>query len=129
MGRLSSKLRNLQSPSGQRSLAFFCPGCKDFHVVPIESGTKDSWKWNQNVEAPTFFPSVDVKSGHYMNSHKPGSSCWCTYNKEHPEDAEDGFECVHCHSWVTDGVINFLTDCTHSLAGQSVPIPDLPGTE
>lgn len=129
MGRLSSKLRNLQSPSGQRSLAFFCPGCKDFHVVPIESGTKDSWKWNQNVDAPTFFPSVDVKSGHYMNSHKPGSSCWCTYNKEHPEEAEDGFECIHCHSYVTDGIIQFLTDCTHSLAGQSVPLPDLPGTE
>lgn len=129
MGRLSSKLRNLISPSGQRSLAYFCPGCKDYHVIPIEPGSKDSWSWNGDAEKPSFNHSVDVKTGHFMKEHKPGSSCWCTYNKEHPEDAEDGFECIHCHSYVTDGMIRFLTDCTHSLVGQTVPLPDLPGTE
>lgn len=129
MGRLSSKLRSLLAPDGRRSIAFFCPGCKDFHVIPVETGGTDSWQWNGEVDRPTFWPSVDVKTGHFMNSHKPGSSCWCTYNKEHPEDAEDGFECIHCHSFVTDGMIQFLTDCTHSLAGQTVPLADLPGSE
>ena len=27
-----------------------------------------------------------------------------------------------CHSFVTDGNIQFLSDCTHSLAGQTVPL-------
>lgn len=31
-----------------------------------------------------------------------------------------------CHCYVTDGIIQFLDDCTHSLKGQNVPIPDFP---
>jgi hypothetical protein len=31
-----------------------------------------------------------------------------------------------CHSFVTDGYICFLPDSTHSLAGQTVPLPDWP---
>ncbi len=27
-----------------------------------------------------------------------------------------------CHSFVTDGQIQFLGDCTHKLAGQTVPL-------
>jgi len=31
-----------------------------------------------------------------------------------------------CHSFVKDGHIEFLSDCTHDKAGQTVPLPDLP---
>lgn len=31
-----------------------------------------------------------------------------------------------CHSFVTDGRIQFLSDCTHSLAGQTVDLPEMP---
>jgi hypothetical protein len=41
---------------------------------------------------------------------------------------EDGFKFDSkpsiCHSFVTDGRIQFLNDCTHSLAGQTVDLPD-----
>ena len=30
----------------------------------------------------------------------------------------------YCHSIVTDGKIQFLADCTHALAGQTVDLPD-----
>jgi hypothetical protein len=30
-----------------------------------------------------------------------------------------------CHSFITDGFIQFLDDCTHPLAGQTVEIPDM----
>lgn len=30
-----------------------------------------------------------------------------------------------CHSFVRDGQIEFLGDCTHSLAGQTVPLPSV----
>ena len=30
-----------------------------------------------------------------------------------------------CHSWVTDGRIQFLNDSTHELAGQTVELPDI----
>ena len=32
-----------------------------------------------------------------------------------------------CHSFVTDGLIQFLGDCTHALAGQTVDMPPWPG--
>jgi hypothetical protein len=30
-----------------------------------------------------------------------------------------------CHSFVTDGRIQFLNDCTHALAGQTVDLPEV----
>jgi hypothetical protein len=34
-----------------------------------------------------------------------------------------------CHVFITDGVIHFLSDCTHSLAGQQVPMVEWRGYE
>jgi hypothetical protein len=31
-----------------------------------------------------------------------------------------------CHSFVRNGHIEFLSDCTHELAGQTVALPELP---
>ena len=44
-----------------------------------------------------------------------------------PEQQQRG---VHSHSeheiiFVTDGKIQFLGDCTHALAGQTVDLPDM----
>ncbi len=36
----------------------------------------------------------------------------------------DGAPPAICHSFVTDGRIQFLSDCTHPLAGQTVDIPE-----
>ena len=30
-----------------------------------------------------------------------------------------------CHSFITDGKIQFLSDCTHDLAGKTVELPDI----
>ena len=30
-----------------------------------------------------------------------------------------------CHSFITDGRIQFLSDCTHALAGQTVDLPEV----
>ena len=37
----------------------------------------------------------------------------------------NGWTCKRCHSFVTDGRIQFLSDCTHALAGQTVDLPDI----
>lgn len=29
-----------------------------------------------------------------------------------------------CHSFVTDGKIRYLSDCTHQLAGREIELPD-----
>lgn len=99
---------------------FWCPGCNEQHAVQIGAG---GWAWNGDVERPTLSPSVLLRSGHHI---APSASCWCTYNAEHPTEPAP-FKCTRCHSFVRDGKIEFLGDCSHGLAGQTVPLPPWPG--
>jgi len=56
------------------------------------------WTFNGDFEKPTFSPSMLV------NQHRPES---------------------RCHSFVTDGNIQFLSDCFHELAGQTLELEDI----
>ncbi len=77
---------------------FECPGCKEVHAI------NDSWTFNGDVDKPTVSPSILVNN-----------------NLANPESPK-------CHSFVRDGMIQFLDDCTHELAGQTVEIPDWSGS-
>lgn len=121
MSALGKKLRRRDDGA----VMFHCPGCGDTHEVFVDSGIPTrNWQFNGNGDAPTFSPSVLVRTGHHVSGHESGP-CWCTYNAEHPDDPAP-FKCRVCHSFVTDGRIQFLTDCTHALAGQTVELPDFP---
>lgn len=122
MSRLSHVMRDQEG----YQLAFWCPGCNTAHAVVVREEPHPAWKWNRDVERPTFTPSILVTGGHYSSHHKPGDRCWCTYNAEHPDDPSR-FQCERCHSYVTDGQIQFLDDSTHPLKGQTVPLPEWPG--
>lgn len=84
------------------------------------------------MNKPTFSPSVLVRNGHYLPGRiSADGSCWCTYNAEKEAKGEKPapFKCGVCHSFVTDGRIQFLGDCTHALAGQTVDLPTWPKRE
>ena|ERR1700674_4736704 len=98
-------------------LCFWCPGCKEAHAVTIGDGGR--WHWNGDRERATLSPSVLVTSGHFVAGHS--GVCWCTYNAEHPNDPAP-FACGVCHSFVTDGKIIFLADCSHEYAGKTVEL-------
>lgn len=109
----------LKSVEGGR-LMFWCPGCDDAHTVSVD-GAGAIWGWNRDVERPTFTPSVLV-SGTYAeppvtseNLHEWKRAPW-------PQTKVQRV----CHSFVTDGRIQFLGDCTHALAGQTVDLPSWP---
>ncbi|UWZ84661.1 DUF6527 family protein [Occallatibacter riparius] len=102
-------------------VTFFCPGCKGGHGVRVEG--PHAWGWNGSLDAPTFNPSILIRSGHYAEGRANPDTCWCTYNAQHP-DQPAPFVCSVCHSFVRDGRIQFLADSTHALAGQTVEIPD-----
>jgi hypothetical protein len=102
---------------------FRCPGCEQTHVVWVEGATQGpKWEWNGSLDRPTFSPSILVRSGHYAPGQPPGRLCWCTYEARYGKPAP--FKCVVCHSFVTEGRIQFLGDCTHALAGQTVLLPE-----
>lgn len=127
MTRLLSPILARVAASQGYGLMFYCPGCKEEHAVWAGEGDKPRWGYNNNPEKSTFTPSILIRSGHFASHWKPGGSCWCTWAAEEGEDP--GFSCGVCHSFVTDGVIQFLSDCTHALAGQSVPLPIFPRGE
>lgn len=82
-----------------KKIFFWCPGCNESHNVVVEGDYK--WVWNGNLTKPTFEPSVLV-------THSGGEPT------------------ARCHSFVTNGKIQFLGDCTHNLANQTVDLPELP---
>lgn len=100
---------------------FWCPGCAQMHVIPVAlvHNPGANWGWNGSMEAPTFTPSILVRTGHHVPGWQ-GPNCWC--NSKDPDGEDWGFGCGICHSFVTDGQIQFLGDCTHALAGQTVPL-------
>ena len=91
------------------TLAFHCPGCEVEHVCSVTSKSRTNWGWNGNLDRPTLTPSVLVRTGRAVDpSFVP----------------EPGDPPEVCHSFVTDGRIQFLGDCTHALAGKTVDLPD-----
>lgn len=104
-------------------VSFLCPGCGRHHTLPVGDGFGTRWSFNGSLDKPTLTPSILATNGHYVSGYD-GRGCWCDYNREHPDDVT--FVCGICHSFVTDGQIQFLTDCTHKLAGQTVSLPELP---
>lgn len=126
MGQLSLILRN----AADGRLTWWCPGCNSPHQVPavIRGGSvavpdpndpdwtppreyyearDGAWSWNGSASAPTFQPSVLV-----------------TYNGLDAD--QPGRPPAVCHSFVVDGHMQMLSDCTHALAGQTVAIPPWP---
>ena len=100
--------------------SFLCPGCEDHHVVYVNNAGRPNWTFNGDLNSPTFSPSLLVTSGHYVKGYEK-EECWCTYNAAHPDDPVK-FGCGICHSFIRDGKIQFLNDCTHKLAGKTVDL-------
>lgn len=73
---------------------FQCPACECCHYAD------NRWTFNGDLKKPTFSPSILVNRD-LANPDTP-----------------------LCHSFVTDGKIQFLNDCTHEMAGQTVELPD-----
>ncbi|WP_425962728.1 DUF6527 family protein [Rhizobium nepotum] len=116
MAELSSKLRSLE---GGR-LMFWCPGCDGAHQVGVGDGPGPRWGYNGNPDAPTFTPSVLVRGTAPLTDEE--------INTVMAGVAVQTATTV-CHSFVTDGRIQFLSDCTHTLAGQTVDLPDWETTD
>lgn len=83
---------------GDRAL-FYCVACKMVHGISFGDGPGPRWGFNGSAERPTFTPSVLARFN------------W----KDKP---------VVCHSYVTDGHIDYLGDCTHEYAGKKIELPE-----
>lgn len=96
-----------------RGLWLWCPGCNKAHRprAATEDGSRADngpyWDWNGATdETFTIFPSL-----------------LCNANAE-PDQVAAGHH--RCHSLIRNGRWEFLADCTHALAGQTVPMVPVP---
>lgn len=108
-------------------IRFRCPGCECSHVITVKGNAP--WGWNGSFELPTFAPSVLTMGHEWVLDDPSAEPIW----EDVPgmpgakRDARPGhfIEVRRCHSFVTDGRIQFLSDCAHELAGQTVDLPEL----
>jgi Family of unknown function (DUF6527) len=77
---------------------FRCLGCGFVHHVRT-AGNAPVWEWNGDTERPTVSPSILVRTRDTV-----------------------------CHSFIENGQIRYLDDCTHALAGKTIELPDCPQT-
>jgi predicted O-methyltransferase YrrM len=93
---MAEKIRRYFRMAG---IEFKCPGCHFWHHLPCEgffnTGVPE-WKFNSDSEYPTLEPSIRMICGELV-----------------------------CHSYVINGKIQFLADCTHELRGQTVDLPNI----
>lgn len=103
------------------TLMFWCPGCEEHHGIRVDGSR--GWQWNQSLEAPTVSPSILVNATRALVDGKPVHLL--RYEGEYPCETIKFI----CHSFVKEGRIEFLSDCSHSLAGQTVELPDIDSIE
>lgn len=92
-----SEKRVAYAEKGDRGgVLFMCPGCKCGHLVTTKAPNDmgAQWTWNGSLTAPTFQPSILLQGN------------------------------PRCHSFVENGMIRFLSDCSHELAGKTVPLEE-----
>jgi hypothetical protein len=105
----------LPEPLRKNRHYIYCPGCyaaqkERYPDEPrfwmngaLHCFSTDVHQYNGNEEAPTLSPSLLVT--------------YCYGEEKTP---------YICHSFVKDGRIQFLSDCTHPLRGQTVDLMDVP---
>jgi hypothetical protein len=98
--RATSSSTDTLVPKGTtQGYIFWCEGCEMHHHVNTvlwREGGNPVWTFNGSLDKPTFTPSILVT-------------------------LEDNPRRV-CHSFVTDGKIQFLVDSWHKLAGKTVTL-------
>lgn len=99
------KLKKLLVSPETGNITFWCIGCDTGHSVSVGEGVGPRWGFNKDMDKPTFTPSVLV-----------------TYDGK-DADTPDGIPSV-CHSFVTNGKIQYLGDSSHALANQEIDLPE-----
>lgn len=75
---------------------YMCKGCGYDHCFALKQDGGNH-EFDMNLDRPTVSPSL-------VQNFTPGKMC---------------------HSFIRDGFIQYLSDCTHHLAGQTIELPEI----
>lgn len=96
---------------------YWCSGCDSLHQIAINPGKAPNgagWDFSGTLDCPTYSPSVLVTWDYWRDPDG------------RQRTKEEGPLKKVCHTFIRNGVVDFLGDCTHALAGQKVPLPPVP---
>lgn len=96
-----AKFEKIENTKG--TYRFTCPGCNVMHLIwtaKEENSEVIPWGFNGDINSPTITPSILVQ---YPMKDKTRI----------------------CHSFIKNGMIQYLPDCTHHLAGQTIELPEI----
>src|SRR5579871_2708213 len=113
----------LATTADKTRVLFHCPGCEEAHCVTVNGArnevTNATWGWNQSLDKPTFTPSILVTGVKMTEKGIAQYEAWRASGMPQPVPTFENAP-QRCHSFVTDGRIQFLNDCSHALAGKTV---------
>lgn len=127
-----------------RGYSFHCPGCNESHQYTTEvddlkiqtdpefevyrSNRFPRWSFDNNLDDPTFTPSLLCTSIRHrtMTDEELKVYDQLVADKGHRAALQDPRFRHVCHLFLTKGRLQFLSDCTHPLAGQTVDLPEIP---
>lgn len=89
----------------------YCPACRSGHEIDTEAPNASGavWNFDGNVECPTFAPSINMR-----------------INTPDMKGYQRGVSSTVCHYFITKGQIIYQGDCTHSMKGRTIDLPEIP---
>ena len=101
-------IRRTRPVEGSGGYFIRCPGCENHHYIAVEKPLPNGAKWtfNGDLEKPTFSPSLLVRVPIFREGQPAGDR-------------------TRCHSFIRNGQIQYLSDCSHELASQTVDLPNV----
>lgn len=90
------KIKQVTYSNSHIQYLYNCLGCGYEHAFSLKP--EGNHTWNGDPNKPTISPSL-------LQNFTPGKTC---------------------HSFIKDGMIQYLSDCDHRLAGQTVELPEYP---
>jgi len=91
-------------PAEATHIELHLPGPLPHRMLPVMlGGTRQgtpNWTWNGSVDSPTVKPSVLTRGRDERGEHI-------------------------CHSFINGGRVQFLSDCSHEFAGQTMDLIDV----
>lgn len=90
---------------------FWCHACDERHEIGL------SWGFNGDLERPTFTPSILV-----TGIQEPTEEEWTRIEAGEKDVARP----LRCHSFITDGAIQYCSDSLHDFAGETMMLVEIP---
>lgn len=97
-----AKVREINREGKLIGYTFYCPGCQHNHAIYTNYDGHPKWDFNGDIQKPKFNPSLLVTVRNHSDPKKR-----------------------RCHSFIRDGKIQFLSDCTHNLADRTINMVDI----